>query len=269
MNEKTLTTYVTTNIEIRHFRIVRNKRFAPPPSRPSPKQHCFQFPPAITGGTSLPRRREWERLREIPTQMRSQIAHSAVIKMPLKFCAKLHRKENCYQKFVKLTIYETERSQKDNSCQPVRPSFHVVNINFRRLLFLFDVPFLFPGFILSINASFSFSYCVKYLHDISNTPQGNKTKISRKGPHYYLYTAIHSPGAILVVYSMAPRQMARGDWSGPKFVPAKMQAHNLRRGNLKGNLKDQSIDSRPPDPCGMAGVYGGDLTRLMCVKTHI
>ena len=171
---------------------------------------------------TLPRRRECERLREIPTQMRSQIAHSAVIKISKKYCAKLRRKEieNCYQKFVKLTIYKTERPQKHNSCQPVRPSFHVVNINFRRLLFLFDVPFLFPGFILSTNASFSFSYCVKYLHDISNTPQGNKTKISRKGPHD-LYTAVHPPGAILVVYSMAPRQMARGDWSGPKFVPAK------------------------------------------------
>ena len=132
--------------------------------------------------------------------MRSQIAHSAVIKMSKKCCAKLHRKEieNCYQKFVKLTIYKTERSQKHNSCQPVRPSFHVVNINFRRLLFLFDVPFLFPGFILSTNASFSFSYCVKYLHDISNTPQGNKTNISQKGPHY-LYNAVHPPGAILVV----------------------------------------------------------------------
>ena len=190
--------------------------------------------------------------------------------MSKKCCAKLHRKEieNCYQKFVKLTIYKTERSQKHNSCQPVRPSFHVVNINFRRLLFLFDVPFLFPGFILSTNASFSFSYCVKYLHDISNTPQGNKTNISQKGPHY-LYNAVHPPGAILVV-SVWRHDKWREVIGADRSVDRSSFPRKCGRTTWgEGTWKISQLKPRPPDPCGMAGVYDRDLTRLMCVKKHI
>ena len=45
MNEKTLTTYVTTNIEIRHFRIVRNKRFVPLSLQTFPKATLFPISP--------------------------------------------------------------------------------------------------------------------------------------------------------------------------------------------------------------------------------
>ena len=50
MNEKTLTTYVTTNIEIRHFRIVRNKRFVPLSLQTFPKATLFPISPGYYRG---------------------------------------------------------------------------------------------------------------------------------------------------------------------------------------------------------------------------